>query len=296
MGLLSGLTGGSKTNVPASGFYAMPGPYQGLYNSLLGQANTLYGDNAKAAEAFTPTPINEGERAALDKLYAGFAPTEQSLRSDISMFMNPYDDYVINDINREATGQNSLINQAANRAGQQGSNRSFLGTSDVEQQRLNSIGQFRQGQYNTSINNVLNSLIPQRQQDANNAMTAGSFERGIDMGTKQAPYTALSMGQQSLAGFPTSFGDFGSPATTVKSGGGLGGLLGTVGSIASMATGNPIFGIAGNAIGGGMSSGSPSGIFSGIQGLGSNMGLWGGLDPVTGINWNSGRGGGFFGY
>ena len=125
-------------------------------------------------------------------------------------------------------------------------------------------------------------------------MTAGSFERGIDMGTKQAPYAALTAGQQSLTGFPTSFGNFGTQEQTVKTGGGLGGLLGTVGSIASMATGNPIFSMAGNAIGGGMSSGSPAGIFSGIQGLGSNLGLWGGLDPSTGINWNSGRSGGFF--
>lgn len=295
MGFLSGLTGGQKTKIPSSGFYAMPSQYQGLYNTLLGQANNLYGDNAAAAQAFTPTPINAGERTALDNLYAGFAPTEDSIRRDTQMFMNPYNDYVINDINREAQGQNSLVNQAATRAGQQGSNRSFLGTSDVEQQRLNSIGQFRQGQYNTALNAVLNNLIPQRQQDASNAMTAGSFERGIDMGTKQAPYAALTAGQQSLAGFPTSFGNFGTQEQTIKTGGGLGGLLGTVGSIASLATGNPIFGIAGNAIGGGMSGGSPSGIFSGIQGLGSNLGLWGGLDPVSGINWDSGRSGGFFG-
>ncbi len=46
---------------------------------------------------------------------------------------------------------NSLVNQAATRAGQQGSNRSFLGTSDVEQNRLNNIGQFRQSQYNNAV-------------------------------------------------------------------------------------------------------------------------------------------------
>lgn len=288
MSFLSGLMGGSKTNIPASGFYAMPGEYQSLYNSLLGQANTLYGDNDKAAAAFTPMPLTEGENAAMEKMYAGFAPTEQSLRQDIGMFMNPYDDYVINSINREATGMNSLVNQQATQAGQQGSNRSFLGTSDVEQNRLNNIGTFRQSQYNNSINNVLNSLIPQRQQDAYNSLQAGTYERGIDNATRLAPYTALNAGQMSLNGFPTSFGDFGSQAQTIKTGGGLGGLLGAAGGLASMATGNPMFSILGGAASGysgggglpGLISGAAQGGFTNFGSLGQNVGSFFSSSPM----------------
>lgn len=250
MGFFDSLTGKQKTTVPASGFYSQLSQFRDLYSELLNNANSLYNINSdQATKDFTPMPLTGGEQTAIDNIYRGFAPTEQSLRSDISMFMNPFDDYVINDINRQATGANSLVNQAATQAGQQGSNRSFLGTSDVEQNRLNSIGQFRQNQYNSSINNVLNSLIPQRQQDASNALTAGTYERGLDTQTRQAPYAALAAGQNSLAGFPTSFGNLGSREQVIKTGGGLGGFLngpvGQIGLSALTGGGSALFGGSG---------------------------------------------------
>lgn len=288
MGFFSGLTGSKKTTVPASGYYATLPEYQQLYESLLGSANGLYGDIDKAAAAFAPMPLNEGEKSALEKLYAGFTPTAQSLGADISMLTNPYDEFVINKINREATGMNSLVNQQATQAGQQGSNRSFLGTSDVEQNRLNNIGVFRQNQYNTTIDQILNSLTPSRRADAMGALTGGTYEREIDNATRLAPYTALQAGQQSLNGFPTNFGNFGSPETTVKTGGGLGGILGLAGSVASIATGNPMFAIGGNALGGmsnggglsGLISGAAQGGFSGFGNLGQNVGSFFSSSPM----------------
>jgi len=267
---------------------------------LLGEANnTLLPGGKLNVDAFTPLAQTAEEDKAQGLINKGLAPTPESLQADLSMLMNPFDDYVINDMNRQATGANSLVNQNASRAGQQGSNRSFLGTSDVEQQRLNSIGQFRQSQYNNSIDQILGPLSGLRQQDIGNLMGFGEFERGLDMNTKQAPYNALNSAYGTLNSIPTSFGNFGTKEQTIKTGGGLGGVLSMAGNVASMATGNPMWSMAGNAIGGGMQGGGAGGassIFSGIQGLGSSMGLWGGLDPSTGINWNSGRqgGGGFF--
>lgn len=263
MGFFGG--GGSQTvNIPATGFYAQPDAYRNLYKGVLGDANDLFGRNSTVdtTAMFTPMGLNAGEQSGLNSIYQGFTPTSESLGQDLSMLMNPFDDYVINDINRQATGNNSLVNQAATRAGQQGSNRSFLGTSDVEQNRLNSIGQFRQGQYNTAVNQVLNNLVPQRSADAYGALTAGTYERDLSNQTKQAPYTALMAGQQALAGIPTQFGDFGSEAQQIKvggGGGGLGGLLGGIGQIASV--GSSLFG------GGGIGS-----ILGGLnQGVGSLM-------------------------
>ena len=269
-----GFFGGSKTTIPATGYYAQPKAYQDLYTALLGQAGSLYGDGAKATEAFTPMGINPGEQAALDKMYAGFTPTAESLGQDLALLTNPFDESVIGSINRESMGQNSLVNQLASQAGQIGSNRSFLGTSDVEQNRLNNIGNFRQSQYNTALSQVLNNLVPNRRQDALGALGAGDFERQLDLQTKQAPYTALNSGYNIFNAIPTEFGNFGTKERTVKSGGGLGGLLGSVAPILGSAIGGPVGGMIGGAIGGAASGGGLGGLLQGgLSGLGGMSGL-----------------------
>ncbi len=273
-----GFFGGSKTTIPATGYYAQPKAYQNLYSDLLGQAGNLYGgDGSQAAAAFTPQGINAGEQSALDKMYAGFTPTQDSLNTDVNMLMNPFDESVIGSINRESRGQNSLVNQLATQAGQQGSNRSFLGTSDVEQNRLNNIGNFRQSQYNTALSQVLNNLVPNRRADASGALDAGNFERQLDLQTKQAPYSALNAGYNTFNSIPTEFGSFGTPERTVKTGGGLGGLLGTVAPIIGSAFG-PVGSVIGGAIGGAASGGGIGGALQG--GLG---GLTGGMSGLSGL-------------
>jgi hypothetical protein len=269
MGLFS-----KKQTIPATGFYALPKEYQSLYLGLLGDAgNIIRPDGQLNVDMFTPLPTTQ----------------------------NPFDEYVVNDINREAQSQNSILNQALSKTGQMGSNRSILGASDVEQQRLNNVGRFRQENYNNAVNASLGILSNLRQQDAQNLLGIGTFERGLDEATRQAPLAALSAGQQALGGFQTEFGNFGSPQRTVKTGTGLGGLLGSIAPIVGSAFG-PLGSIAGSALGGfassgGTLSGALGGGFKGLLGGGlSGLGITGGLDPSTGINWNSGRyGGGFFG-
>lgn len=257
MGFFDGIIGSKKTKVPASGYYAMPKGYQDLFSYLTNAGQDVFFPGGQLnADMFTPAPISETEQGALDNINQGFAPTPESLKKDISMFMNPFDENVIGSINREAQGANSLVNQAATRAGQQGSNRSFLGSSDVEQNRLNNIGTFRQGQYNATIDTILNSLIPNRRQDAVGQLSAGDFERQLDMQTKQAPVSALNAGSSFLGSIPTSFGGFGSPEATIKTGGGLSGILGAVKDIAGLF--NPAMGAL-NSLGGGFSAGQSVG-------------------------------------
>ena len=148
---------------------------------------------------------------------------------------------------------------------------------------------------------ALGTLSNLRQQDAQNLLGIGTFERGLDEATRQAPLSALSAGQQALSGFQTEFGNFGSPERTVKTGTGFGKLLGSVAPMIGSAFG-PLGSIAGSALGGYASSGGSlagalGGGFKGAFGGGlAGLGITGGLDPSTGINWNSGRfGGGFFG-
>lgn len=185
-----------KVSTPASGFYSQPQGYQDLYGSILKNANAGIGGINTAM--FDPA---QGQTAgAFQSLMQGFTPTQESLSADIGMLTNPFNDSVINQINRQATGENSLVNQAANRAGQMNSNRSFLATSDVEQNRLNNVGQFYQNQYNKSLDQVLNNLVPQRAKDAATALTVGQQ-------STQAPLQALMSQLGLLQGVPTSFGN-----------------------------------------------------------------------------------------
>lgn len=227
------LFGSKKTTVPASGFYALPQEYQDLYKGLLGSANDIFLPGGELnVDMFTPLGVTDDEEYAFDLIREGLTPTPESLGKDISMLMNPFDDYVISDIQREAQGENSILNQALSKTGQMGSNRGILGASDVEQRRLDRIGQFRQGQYNVALDTALGRLTDLKSQDIGNRLGIGTFDRNLDSQTKQAPFTALNAGTGSLTAFPTQFGNFGSPETTVKTGGGLGGILGGISGIA----------------------------------------------------------------
>lgn len=238
-----GLFGGSKKNVPATGFYAMPQQYQDLYNKLLGASSGLF-TNAGGinSDAFTASG------AGYDALMGGMAPTEASISSDIAMQQNPYDQYVIDAINTEAQGQNSVMNAGQARAGQFGSNRGLLGANNIDMSRLNQIGQFKQQGFNTAMNNALTTLPGMRQTDAMNNMN-------LTMQNKQAPYTALNTAQGFLNGAAAPM--TGTQAYTVKSGGGLGGLLSGIGSLAS----------AGGGVASALGYGSTGGMLSGLGSL-----------------------------
>src|SRR5687768_15922677 len=102
MGFFDSLTGKQSTTVPASGFYQLPKVYQNMYLDLLHQAKgTLLPGGKLDTEAFTPLPETADETRAFDMMRQGFAPTEESLRSDVAMQMNPYVDFVIDEINRQ---------------------------------------------------------------------------------------------------------------------------------------------------------------------------------------------------
>jgi hypothetical protein len=233
MGFFSGLFSTPSISTPASGFYSNTPGYQSLYNHTVNNANsTLYPNGQLNTAMFQPVANNQFENNAQGMISQGVTPTAQSLQSDISMLTNPYDSSVIDGINKQATGQNSLVNQAATLAGQQGSNRSFLGTSDVEQNRLNSIGQFQQSQYNNAINQALGPLAGLRQQDISNNLAEGQQQRGIDTQSQQAPYNALLAALGVLQGTPQSQGQ--QAASGLGGGVNAGSILNTVGTLAGI--------------------------------------------------------------
>jgi hypothetical protein len=210
MGFLSGLSqtlfGGSNSGSlqqSTSGFSLLPSEIQNAYKNY-GTAVNQQIPNATAA--YTPMPLTSGEQSGLDRLTQGFAPTQDSLNSDVSMLMNPFNSSVIDQINRQSQGDFSILKQNLNQAGQFGSNRQQLGANDIENTRESNIGSLLQNQYNTALGQIFNNLIPQRQQDAQNALNAGTYERQLASQTAQAPITGLQQIGQALGILPSNGG------------------------------------------------------------------------------------------
>lgn len=232
MGFFSGISkalGGGSESTTESGFMTLPKSIKRAYTGFAGDLTGQFGGGA-ADELYRPLAQTEYETSALEQIRKGITPTAETLQSDIAMQMNPYDQYVIDAINREAQGDYSILKQAAQEAGQMGSNRQMLGASDIDTQRLGQIGQFKQSQYNQALDNALNQLTQSRAQDVGLGFTAGDFLRGLQMQEQQAPISALMSYGQLLGALPQSGGS----RTTQETDGGILGIaqgLSGVGSI-----------------------------------------------------------------
>lgn len=194
-------SGGSKSS-NESGYSALSPELKKVFDPM-GKAAAQYTNpnNAGVTEMFTPMGQTEGETAAIEAMNAGFTPTAESLQSDISMQMNPYQSSVIDEINRQAGGDYSLLKESLGEVGQMGSNRQILGANDIDLSRQNQIGTFLTDQYNTSLNNSMNTLPTLRNQDATNQMSSGTFQRNLNSATKVAPVTALQAGTSLMSPF-----------------------------------------------------------------------------------------------
>lgn len=217
MGFFGGLLGGSKTSSSSGGFNQLPEEIRNAYTGLGSELENILKGNYSGA--YTPTPLSTGEQSAIERMYKGFAPTAETIGSDIAMQQNPYDQYVIDEINRQAGGDYSILKQALNEAGQMGSNRQNLGANDIDLSRLNQIGSFKQDWYKDAMKNALTTLPGMRSADATTALGAGSYARDIDMGTSSAQITALQEIAKAMGILPTQEG---SQTSTSKTSGGLG--------------------------------------------------------------------------
>lgn len=229
MGFLGGLTqslfggsSGSSQQQSTSGFGLLPPDIQNSYTTY---ANAVTPQIANATQAYTPLPQTQGETQAYNAINQGFAPTQQSLNSDLSMLQNPFNSSVIDQINRQAGGQYSVLKQALNESGQFGSNRQTLGANDIENSRQSNIGSLLQNQYNTAIGQIFNNLIPQRQQDAANQLQAGASQRQLAGQTSQAPIVGLQQIGAALGILPASGGSQSTGSSEQSSSKGIFGAL-----------------------------------------------------------------------
>lgn len=222
--VLGGGSESSSQNSSQSGFALLPKEIQDVYKNYASDLGGMFKGGA-ANELFNPLGQTEYETNALDQVSRGVTATPESLRADIDMQMNPFDDYVIDEINRQAGGEYSILKQAANEAGQMGSNRQMLGANDIDLSRLNQIGSFKQGQYNKAVDNSLNQLTDARTADVGLGFTAGEFLRNLDAQGKQAPINAMTSFGQLLGVLPTSGGSTAQGTSKSSSDNGIGGTI-----------------------------------------------------------------------
>jgi hypothetical protein len=225
MQAITGGGGSESKSESVSGFRTLPfsirRPFRQFGENL--SSDFLFGDIEQAGENyFKPIEQTDYETQALNAIGQGFAPDARQLNADINMQMNPYDDFVVDQINDQAAGEYSILKQALNEAGQMGSNRQMLGAQDIENKRLGTIGRLKQGQYNTALNNSLNTLANRRAQDATQQMSAGQFLRNQDLQERQAPITAMRSYGQLLGALPQ---DGGAKSTSRSESSQVGGIL-----------------------------------------------------------------------
>ena len=204
---MQSLFGGSNSESSGqsqSGFSLLPPELQKAWTQYGSQLTDQFSTPQSAA--FTPTPLTAGEQSALGSMTKGYTPTASSLASNIAMQTNPFDQSVIDTINREASGQGSVLNSQLAKAGQFGSNRGNLGANDIDLTRLNQIGSFKQNEYNAALNNALTTIPGLQQASDQAALQAGGYGRNIDTQTKQAPISALQAYAQLMGVVPNSGG------------------------------------------------------------------------------------------
>lgn len=207
MGFFKSLLGGSEgsSSAQSGGFNALPSEIQGAYTQYGTQLQDLLKSN-NLTQMYTPMGQTAGETKAYGAIDAGFTPTQQTIGADVGMQMNPFDEYVIGEINRQAGGDYSILKQALTEAGQMGSNRQMLGANDIDLSRLNQIGGFKRDAYNTALQNALNTLPQLRQQDAQAQLGAGANQRQLAMQQSTAPLVALQQFATALGILPTAEG------------------------------------------------------------------------------------------
>ncbi len=191
---------GGAQNTSASGYGALPPAVQQAYNGMATQgSNLILGDPAKAAAMYTPLAKTADETTA-DQLSQPM--TQQRVSDMAGMYMNPFTQFLMQQIKNNFQGQNSLYqNQVSGSGFAPGTtNRDFLNTAYAQGQEEQAAGSTLAGEYNTA----LNTGLTQQQLSIQNLLGQGGLERGIAAGTNQAPMTALQALGTSLGLIPKS--------------------------------------------------------------------------------------------
>lgn len=216
-------SGSDQASTSASGFALLPPALQQAFTQYGTTLNNQTSNPQALTSAFTPQSLNSGSTSSLSALANNsYAPTAANINSNVSEQMNPYNQDVINQIQQQAFGANSVLNQNLNTAGQFGSNRAALGANDIGIQQANTIGSLLDPQFNTAMQNALTTIPQGLQGSATNSINSGLTTQNQALQQSTSPYTALMAYSQLLGNIPQSGGSTAQSTGTSSSASGSG--------------------------------------------------------------------------
>lgn len=167
--------GENKTaSAATSGYGSLPSDIQQYFNDLAAQGSGIVSDYS---QYFAPMGLTQEEQLAASMMLP------ENFGYGVSQYLNPFTDYLTQDINKAFEDQYGAFKQQADEAGAFGGSRYRSGMSDLEQARLNAIGNILAGQFNQAAN--------QYQTGISNLLGFGGLERGVTYAQQQALPTAL---------------------------------------------------------------------------------------------------------
>ena len=219
--LFGGSSGGTQSS-SQGGFSMLPASLQQAFTQYGTSLNNATSDPSALTSAFTPQTLNSGSLASLSALANNaYAPTAANINSNLASITNPYMADVINPAQQAAYGANSVLSGDAASAGQFGSNRTALGASNIANQEASTIGNLLGTQFNTSMGDVLNSILPGLQTSAQQSVNSGLTSQQQALSKSESPYTALAAYSQLLGNIPQSGGTTSSSSGSQSSNNGL---------------------------------------------------------------------------
>lgn len=204
------LFGGSNNSSQSTtnGFGGLPPAIQSAFTNLASTASgTLAPGGSPSSSLFTLPSLGAPSTNALSQIEnQNFAITPESIQSGINEQINPYNDSVINQIEKAQNGNLSQLNSYLTNSGTFGSNRGMLGASDISNTAADQIGSFLNGEYNTALNNALTTIPQNNAQSAAGSVQAGQLQQGQTLQNQQAPVSALAALAQIMGVLPTTSG------------------------------------------------------------------------------------------
>lgn len=200
--------GSSSSQSTTGGFGALPPAIKDAFTNLASTASgVLAPGGTPNSSLFTLPSLNPSSTNALSQIEnQNFAITPDSIKAGINEQMNPYNESVINQIEKAQNGNLSQLNSMLTNSGTFGSNRGMLGASDISNTAADQIGSFLNGEYNTVLNNALTTIPQTNAQSAQGSVQAGQMQQGQTLQNQQAPVSALAALAQIMGVLPTNSG------------------------------------------------------------------------------------------
>jgi len=216
------ILGGSDSksgNSSQSGFSLLPPELQKAFKDYATNVTGQMGNNATASDLFKLPTLNPGATNAISQLSnQDFTVNPENLNKNIGMQLNnPYQQNVINQIEKAQNGNLSQLNTMLTNAGTFGSNRGVVGASDIANTAADQIGSYMSGQYNNALQNAMTTIPGQQMASANAATGAGQLEQQQKYQNQQSPIASLMAYGQMLGAIPQSGGSQSQGASSATS-------------------------------------------------------------------------------